>query len=50
MVKNITKTQAKVSQSLVGRANQDKPTGLIGMIKNPYVFMTCAFASLGCMM
>lgn len=50
MVKNIAIKEAKASQSLVGRANQDKPTGLIGMVKNPYVFMTCAFASLGCMM
>ncbi|KAH0041131.1 sugar transporter, partial [Aureobasidium melanogenum] len=38
------------SQSLVGQANMNKASGLIGMIRNPYVFMTCAFASLGCMM
>jgi MFS family permease len=39
-----------VSQSVVGRANAEKPHGLAGMLKNPYVFMTCAFASLGCIM
>jgi MFS family permease len=39
-----------VSQSVVGRANAEKPHGLVGMLKNPYVFMTCAFASLGCIM
>ncbi|KAG9658835.1 sugar transporter, partial [Aureobasidium melanogenum] len=38
------------SQSLVGQANMNKASGLLGMIRNPYVFMTCAFASLGCMM
>ncbi|PYI32117.1 sugar transporter [Aspergillus indologenus CBS 114.80] len=39
-----------VSQSVVGRANAEKPHGLAGMLKNPYVSMTCAFASLGCIM
>ncbi|EHA26081.1 hypothetical protein ASPNIDRAFT_172786 [Aspergillus niger ATCC 1015] len=39
-----------VSQSVVGRTNAEKPHGLMGMLKNPYVFMTCAFASLGCIM
>lgn len=43
-------TETKNSQSLVGRANENKTHGLIGMIRNPYVFATCAFASLGCMM
>ena len=42
--------EAKVSQSLVGRTNATKSHGIVGMVKNPYVFMTCAFASLGCMM
>lgn len=41
---------AKNSQSLVGQANQDKAHGILGMARNPYVAMTCAFASLGCMM
>ncbi|PWY85562.1 sugar transporter [Aspergillus eucalypticola CBS 122712] len=39
-----------VSQSVVGRTNAEKPHGLMGMLKNPYVFATCAFASLGCIM
>ncbi|KAL3486433.1 sugar transporter [Aspergillus germanicus] len=39
-----------VSQSVVGRTNAEKPHGLVGMLKNPYVFMTCAFASIGCIM
>ncbi|KAL2852036.1 general substrate transporter [Aspergillus pseudoustus] len=39
-----------VSQSVVGRNNAEKPHGLVGMLKNPYVFMTCAFASIGCIM
>ncbi|KAJ5665148.1 sugar transporter [Penicillium maclennaniae] len=39
-----------VSQSVVARNNADKPHGLAGMLKNPYVFMTCLFASLGCIM
>lgn len=42
--------QAQGSQSAVARANANKPTGLVGMLHNPYVFMTCLFASLGCMM
>lgn len=41
---------AAQSQSLVGRENATKQHGLIGMLKNPYVFSTCCFASLGCMM
>ena len=44
------KNHADISQSVVGRNNAQKSHGLIGMIKNPYVFMTCSFASLGCMM
>ncbi|KAJ6155549.1 hypothetical protein N7470_006115 [Penicillium chermesinum] len=39
-----------VSQSVVGRANAEKAHGLMGMLKNPYVFLTCCFASLGCIM
>lgn len=42
--------EAKVSQSVVGRTNATKQSGLLGMLHNPYVFMTCCFASLGCMM
>ncbi|KAG0645882.1 MFS glucose transporter mfs1 [Hyphodiscus hymeniophilus] len=38
------------SQSVVGRNNATKQHGIMGMLKNPYVFMTCCFASLGCMM
>lgn len=38
------------SQSVVGRQNATKAHGIVGMFKNPYVFMTCVFASLGCMM
>lgn len=38
------------SQSAVGRAAAEKQHGIIGMLKNPYVFMTCAFASIGCIM
>jgi MFS family permease len=41
---------AATSQSVVGRNNASKQHGLLGMLKNPYVFMTCSFASLGCMM
>ncbi|TVY28380.1 MFS glucose transporter [Lachnellula hyalina] len=41
---------AAVSQSVVGRANAVKQNGIRGMFANPYVFMTCLFASLGCMM
>lgn len=39
-----------VSQSVVGRNNAEKPHGLAGMLKNPYVSATCLFASLGCIM
>ena len=42
--------QARTSQSLVGAYRAEKSHGVVGMYKNPYVFMTCAFASLGCMM
>ncbi|KAN0108041.1 sugar transporter [Hyaloscypha variabilis] len=42
--------EAAISQSLVGRANANKQHGILGMLHNPYVFMTCLFASLGCMM
>jgi MFS family permease len=41
---------AAVSQSVVGRTNATKSHGIVGMLQNPYVFMTCLFASLGCMM
>lgn len=41
---------AVVSQSAVGRAAAEKQHGLMGMLKNPYVFATCAFASIGCIM
>ena len=40
----------QISQSLVGRENAGKSHGLLGMFRNPYVFLTCLFASLGCMM
>jgi MFS family permease len=39
-----------VSQSVVGRTNAEKPHGLKGFVSNPYVFFTCLFASLGCIM
>ncbi|KZF23319.1 sugar transporter [Xylona heveae TC161] len=39
-----------VSQSVVGRTNAEKRHGILGMLQNPYVFATCTFASLGCMM
>lgn len=42
--------EAKNSQSLVGRQNASKPKGIVGMLKNPYVALTCVFVSLGCMM
>ena len=42
--------EVAVSQSVVGRNNAQKKQGLLGMLANPYVFMTCFFASLGCMM
>ncbi|KAI9830362.1 MAG: hypothetical protein M1819_005743 [Sarea resinae] len=48
-VKKVIKS-ADVSQSAVGRANTEKQHGILGMLQNPYVFMTCSFASLGCMM
>ncbi|KAJ5241287.1 Major facilitator superfamily domain general substrate transporter [Penicillium citrinum] len=38
------------SQSVVGRNNAEKAHGIVGMLKNPYVFSTCLFASLGCIM
>ncbi|KAI9763034.1 MAG: hypothetical protein M4579_000097 [Chaenotheca gracillima] len=38
------------SQSLVGRNLEGKSHGIVGMYQNPYVFLTCLFASLGCMM
>jgi hypothetical protein len=41
---------AAISQSVVGRTNASMQHGLLGMLHNPYVFMTCLFASLGCMM
>ncbi|RFU35293.1 hypothetical protein B7463_g1044, partial [Scytalidium lignicola] len=41
---------APASQSVVGRTNAVKRHGIIGMLQNPYVFLTCLFASLGCMM
>ncbi|KAJ5827644.1 Major facilitator superfamily domain general substrate transporter [Penicillium robsamsonii] len=39
-----------VSQSVVGRANAEKAHGIIGLLKNPFVSLTCCFASLGCIM
>ena len=42
--------EAATSVSVVGRANAEKRHGIVGMIQSPYVFMTCLFASLGCMM
>jgi MFS family permease len=39
-----------VSQSVVGRANAGKAHGIVGMLQNPYVSLTCLFASLGCIM
>ena len=47
---SIRTKEVRVSQSVVGRNNAQKSHGIVGMVKNPYVFMTCAFASLGCMM
>ena len=41
---------ATISQSVVGRTNASKQHGLLGILHNPYVFMTCLFASLGCTM
>jgi MFS family permease len=41
---------SNVSQSVVGRANAVKSHGLMGIIRNPYVFMCASFASLGCIM
>jgi MFS family permease len=41
---------APTSQSLVGRTAATKQHGIPGMLKNPYVFMTCSFVALGCMM
>lgn len=38
------------SQSVVGRTRAEKPHGIVGMLRNPFVFMTCAFAALGCLM
>lgn len=38
------------SQSAVGRHGAEKPHGIVGMLRNPYVFLTCAFAALGCLM
>lgn len=42
--------ESDISQSVVGRANAEKKQGIIGMLQNPYVFASCVFASLGCMM
>lgn len=36
--------------SAVGRVRADKPHGIVGMLKNPYVSLTCSFAALGCLM
>lgn len=38
------------SVSALGRAHAEKATGLSGLLKNPFVFMTCSFAALGCLM
>lgn len=41
---------AVTSQSAVGRLAAEKQHGIVGMLKNPYVSLTCAFAALGCIM
>lgn len=41
---------AVTSQSAVGRLAAERQHGIAGMLKNPYVSMTCAFAALGCIM
>ncbi|KAF3767942.1 putative sugar transporter [Cryphonectria parasitica EP155] len=38
------------SQSAVGRLAAERQHGIVGMLKNPYVSMTCCFAALGCIM
>jgi len=38
------------SQSVVARTLATQRHGILGMLQNPYVFLTCLFASLGCMM
>ena len=40
----------KESVSAVGRTRAEKPHGIVGLFKNPYVFMTCSFAALDCLM
>lgn len=47
MVKVAKFKQSEVIQSVVGRANASKKNGALGMLNNPYVFLTCLFASLG---
>lgn len=42
--------EAEVSTSVVGQANAEKAHGLIGFFRNPYVFWSASFASLGCLM
>ena len=39
-----------MSTSVVGRVRAEKAHGIVGMLRNPYVFMTCSFAALGCLM
>lgn len=41
---------AAQSQSVVGRTNAGKATGLVGIFKNPYVAACASFASIGCIM
>lgn len=41
---------AVTSQSAVGRLAAEKQHGIVGMLKNPYVSLTCCFAALGCIM
>jgi MFS family permease len=50
IMKTVRVSQAQISQSVVGRNNAQKSHGIVGMYENPYVFLTCLFASLGCMM
>lgn len=43
-------TATKESVSAVGRARAERSHGIVGMLKNPYVSLTCAFVALGCLM
>lgn len=42
--------ETPASQSVVARTLATQRHGILGMLQNPYVFLTCLFASLGCMM